>query len=148
MVCRPGHTAFRTSSRTALARQLYPTSREDADAKPLRGENRDRLTLATAPPAKAFWSVTIYDTTYDGTAGYLVENPISRYLINSTTRELVRGDDGSLTITIQKDRPDSPEEQANWLPAPDGPFYLVLRIYMPEPAAWDSTWTPPPVRRI
>ena len=127
---------------------FYPTSREDADGKPLHGENRYRLTLATAPPAKAFWSVTMYDTTYDGTAGYLVENPISRYLINSTTRGLVRGDDGSLTITIQHDRPDSPEEQANWLPAPGGPFFLVLRIYMPESAAWDGTWTPPPVQRI
>jgi hypothetical protein len=127
---------------------FYPTSREDADGKPLHGENRYRLTLATAPPARAFWSVTMYDTTYDGTAGYLVENPISRYLINSTTQGLVRGDDGSLTITIQHDRPDSPEAHANWLPAPDGPFYLVLRIYMPEPAAWDGTWTLPQVQRI
>jgi hypothetical protein len=125
---------------------FYPTSREDADGKPLHGENRYRLTLATAPPAKAFWSLTMYDTTYDGTSGYLVENPISRYLINSTTQGLARGDDGSLAITIQHDRPESPEEQANWLPAPDGPFFLVLRIYMPEPAAWDGTWTPPPVQ--
>ena len=127
---------------------FYPTAREDADGKPLHGENRYRITFATAPPAKAFWSVTMYDTSYDGTAGYLVENPINRYLINSATQGLVRGDDGSLTIAIQHARPDAPDEQANWLPAPSGPFYLILRIYMPEPAALDGTWTPPPVQRV
>jgi hypothetical protein len=33
--------------------------------------------------------------------------------------------------------------QSNWLPAPDGPFYMVLRLYGPEKAALDGTWTPP-----
>jgi hypothetical protein len=126
---------------------FYPTSREDADGRPLHGDNRYSLTFTSEPPAKAFWSVTMYDTSYDGTAGYLVESPISRYLINSTTQGLLRGDDGSLTITIQHDRPDSPDEQANWLPAPDGPFYIVLRIYVPEPAALDGTWVPAAVQR-
>ena len=90
----------------------------------------------------------MYDTTYDGTAGYLVVNPINRYLINSTTKGLVYGEDGSLTITIQHKQPQDASEQANWLPAPEGPFYLVMRIYWPEPAALDGTWTPPPVRRV
>ena len=89
----------------------------------------------------------MYDMSYDGAAGYLVENPINRYLINSTTRGLVLGDNGSLTIVIQHDRPDSPDEQANWLPAPAGPFYLALRIYVPEPAALDGTWVPAAVQR-
>ena len=125
----------------------YPSSREDADGKPLHGDNRYSLTFATAPPARAFWSVTMYDMSYDGAAGYLVENPINRYLINSTTRGLVLGDNGSLTMAIEHDRPDSPDEQANWLPAPAGPFYLALRIYVPEPAALDGTWAPAAVQR-
>jgi hypothetical protein len=127
---------------------FYPIAREDSDGKPLDGANRYRLKLATPPPAKAFWSVTMYDTSYDGVAGYLVENPINRYLINSTTRGLVRGEDGSLDIVIQRDRPEAPADQANWLPAPKGNFYLALRIYQPEPAALDGTWTPPPVMRV
>jgi hypothetical protein len=101
----------------------------------------------TLPPAKAFWSVTMYDTSYDGTAGYFVANPINRYLINSTTPGLVYGEDGSLTITIQHEQPQAEAEQANWLPAPAGPFYLVMRIYWPEQAALDGTWTPPPVKQ-
>jgi hypothetical protein len=61
--------------------------------------------------------------------GYLVENPIGRYLINSTTPGLVYGDGGSLTFHIQRDEPDSDEGRANWLPSPAGPFYLTMRIY-------------------
>ena len=71
----------------------------------------------------------MYDTSYDGTAGYLVENPINRYLINSTTPGLAYGEDGSLAISIQNEQPQEAAEQANWLPVPAGPFYLVLRIY-------------------
>jgi hypothetical protein len=90
----------------------------------------------------------MYDTSYDGTAGYLVENPINRFLINSNTAGLVYGDDGLLTITIQREQPLDATEQVNWLPAPEGPFYLTLRIYWPEEAALDGIWTPPPVRKL
>jgi hypothetical protein len=126
----------------------YPLARVDGDGRPLDGSAQYRLTLPTPPPARAFWSVTMYDTSYDGVAGYLVENPIDRYLVNSTTPGLVTGADGSLTIHIQRDRPDSVEGAANWLPAPEGPFYVVLRIYWPESAALDGTWTPPPIVRV
>ena len=125
---------------------FYPMCREDADGQPLDGAHSYTLHLETMPPAKAFWSVTIYDTSYDGVAGYLVDNPIDRYLINATTPGLVYGDDGSLTIHIARDEPTDAE--ANWLPAPDGPLYLAMRIYWPEPAALDGTWTPPPVVAI
>jgi hypothetical protein len=127
---------------------IYPTAREDAAGEPLDGAHRYQITFTTLPPAKAFWSVTMYDTSYDGTAGYLVENPIKRYLINSTTEGLVYGDDGSLTITIQREQPVDTAERANWLPAPKGPFYLVMRIYWPEQTALDGSWAPPPVVRV
>ena len=126
---------------------IYPTAREDADGKPLDGAQRYQMTFDTLPPAKAFWSITMYDTSYDGTAGYLVENPINRYLINSTTPGLVYGEDGSLIITIQHAQSQDAAERANWLPAPAGPFYLVMRVYWPEQAALDGSWTPPSVVR-
>jgi hypothetical protein len=127
---------------------IYPTAREDADGKPLDGAHRYQMSFDSMPPARAFWSVTMYDTSYDGMAGYLVENPIKRYLINSTTPGLVYGKDGSLTITIQHAQSRDATEQANWLPSPEGPFYLVMRIYWPEQAALDGSWPPPLVRKI
>jgi hypothetical protein len=126
----------------------YPMARTDGDGAPFDGNATYQLRLETDPPVHAFWSVTMYDTSYDGTAGYMVENPIDRYLINSTTEGLVRDDDGALTITMQRDEPEDATDRANWLPTPDGRFYLVLRLYWPESAALDGTWVPPPVIRI
>ena len=126
----------------------YPMARVDADGNPFDGHAKYQMTLETPPPVNAFWSVTMYDTSYDGTAGYLVENPINRYLINSTTENLVFDDDGGLTITMQNGEPTDPKERANWLPTPEGPFYLALRMYLPQPAALDGTWQPPPVTRV
>jgi hypothetical protein len=123
----------------------YPIARADSNGDAFTGTRSYRLRFDTLPPAKAFWSVTMYDTSYDGVAGYLVDNPIGRYLVNSTTQGLVHGDDGSLTIHIQHGEPDSPEGKANWLPAPSGDFYLTMRIYWPEPEALDGSWEPPAV---
>ena len=126
---------------------MYPTVRDDDSGEPLDGAHRYQIAFTTPPPTKSFWSITMYDTSYDGTAGYMVENPINRYLINSTTPGLIYGDDGSLTLAIQHERPRDATEQANWLPAPEGVFYMVMRIYWPRPEALDGTWTPPPVVR-
>ena len=127
---------------------MYPMARGDSNGDPLDGAHHYRIKLPTPLPAKAFWSLTIYDTSYDGVSGYLVENPINRYLINTNTPGLVYGDDGLLDIVIQRERPVAPTDQANWLPAPEGHFYLFFRLYQPEPAALDGTWTPPPVIQV
>jgi hypothetical protein len=93
----------------------------------------------------AFWSVTMYD----GKTQLLIKNPINRYFINSPMLpELKKNDDGSLTLYIQKDSPGA-DKESNWLPAPDGPIYLVMRLYWPktEPPsilpAGKGTWSPP-----
>ena len=93
------------------------------------------------PPAKAFWSLTMYN----GKTQFLVANPIHRYLLNSTMLKSYKyGADGSLTFYVQKDSPGT-AEQSNWLPAPDGPFYAILRVYLPEEQAQDGTWKQPPM---
>ena len=114
----------------------------DVDGGPLTGaENEYTMTFAKEqlPPIKAFWSLTMYD----GTTQLLVDNPLDRYLLNSTmTDQFVRQEDGSLVLYIQSRSPGQ-ELEANWLPAPEGPFYLVMRLYGPEPAALEGSWTPP-----
>jgi hypothetical protein len=91
------------------------------------------------PPARAFWSLTMYD----GKTQFLVANPLKRYLLNSTMLKSFKyGSDGSLTLYVQKQSPGAARE-ANWLPAPDGTFYAILRIYMPALEVVDGTWKKP-----
>ena len=78
----------------------------------------------------------------------LVANPLKRYLVNSTmVKSFKYGSDGSLTIYVQKDAPGAAQE-ANWLPAPDGPFYAILRIYMPAPEVVNETWKKPQLQPV
>jgi hypothetical protein len=85
---------------------------------------------------------------YDGPTQFLVANPLNRYLLNSTMLDSFQyGADGSLTFYVQKDSPGAGKE-ANWLPAPDGPFYLVMRIYLPKPEVLNGTWKQPLLQRI
>ena len=88
---------------------------------------------------------------YDGKTQLLIENPINRYLINSPMLPgLKKNPDGSLTIYIQKDAPAA-DKKANWLPAPNGPIYMVMRLYWPKETPpsilppGDGTWKPPAV---
>jgi len=99
------------------------------------------------PPVNAFWSVTMYD----GKSQLLIENPINRYLINSPMLSgMKKNPDGSLTLYIQKESPGKAKE-ANWLPALNGPVYLVMRLYWPKETPpsilppGDGTWKPPAI---
>lgn len=129
---------------------MYPMAKNSSDGQPLDGSKHNyTLTFAAGqyPPVNAFWSVTMYD----GKTQLLIANPINRYLINSPMLPgLKKNPDGSLTIYIQKDAPAA-DKKANWLPAPDGPIYLVMRLYWPkvQPPSilppGSGTWQPPPV---
>ena len=93
------------------------------------------------PPVEAFWSFSMYD----GKTQLFIDNPLNRYLLNSSSLdEFVFGEDGSLTLYIQKDSPGE-ELEANWLPAPDGPFYCVMRLYGPKEEALSGEWINPPL---
>jgi hypothetical protein len=94
------------------------------------------------PPVEYFWSWTMYKLPQRG----LVENSIDRYALGSASPELKAAADGSITIYFQTDSPGE-EKQGNWLPSPDGPFWLVLRAYGPGKAILDKTWKVPPVKK-
>jgi hypothetical protein len=129
------------------AEATYPMARKDPDGKPLDGNGTYQLTLPLPVPVNAFWSLTMYDTSYDGVGGYMVDNPIDRYIINSLTPGLVKDGD-TLTITMQREEPKDPTEKANWLPTPDMDFYISFRLYWPKQDALDGTWTPPEITRL
>jgi hypothetical protein len=91
------------------------------------------------PPVNAFWSFSIYD----GITQLFIHNELDRYLLNSNMLEdFVYNEDGSLTIYIQKDAPED-GLKANWLPAPNGPFYCIMRLYGPKEEALNGEWVSP-----
>jgi hypothetical protein len=130
---------------------MYPLTRTDSAGQPLDGSKHNyTITFAPGafPPVDAFWSVTMYD----GKTQLLIENPINRYLINSPMLPSMKTNaDGSLTIYIQNAAP-GPEKAANWLPAPNGPIYLVMRLYWPKTTPpsilppGEGTWQPPGIK--
>jgi len=126
---------------------LYPMAVADNKGDPLDGhKHRYTITFPAGqyPPVNAFWSVTMYD----GKTQLLIDNPINRYLINSPMLpQLKKNKDGSLTIYVQKDSPGK-DKESNWLPAPDGPIYMVMRLYWPKPAALEGDWGPAPIVRV
>jgi hypothetical protein len=129
---------------------MYPLTRTTASGETLDASKHNfTLTFAKGnlPPVNAFWSVTMYS----GKTQFLIDNPINRYLINSPMLPGMKTNpDGSLTLYIQKDSPGAAKE-SNWLPAPDGSVYLVMRLYWPKETppsilpAGKGTWQPPGV---
>jgi hypothetical protein len=129
---------------------MYPMTRWDATGDTLDGSKHNyTLTFPAGqlPPVNAFWSVTMYD----GKTQLLIKNPINRYLVNSPMLpNMKKNKDGSLTLYIRKDSPGKAKE-SNWLPAPDGPIYMVMRLYWPktEPPSvlppGEGSWQPPGV---
>lgn len=114
----------------------------DGDGAQLDGAQADyALTLKPPPPVNAFWSVTLYDAKTLA----LHPNGLNRYLINDRTTGLKVEPDGAVRLQIQHARPKS---AGNWLPAPDGPFYLVVRSYLPKPEMISGGWRPEPVAAV
>jgi hypothetical protein len=129
---------------------MYPMTRNAADGSLLDGsKHKYTITFAKGqlPPVNAFWSITMYD----GKTQFLVANPLDRYLINSPMLGSMKlNADGSLTIHVQKDSPGK-DKESNWLPAPNGPLFMAMRLYWPktEPPSilppGKGTWSPPKV---
>jgi hypothetical protein len=101
------------------------------------------FTADQIPPAKDFWSWTMYKLPQR----WLVDNPINRYSIGSATPGLKKAADGSITLYFSAKSPGK-DKESNWLPTPEGPFWLVLRTYGPGKAILNKTWKVPPVKRV
>ena len=125
---------------------MYPTYYVDAEGQKLDGKHSYILRFAPSqlPPVNSFWSLTMYELP----ASLLVTNPIDRYLLNSPMLpDFVRDDDGGITLYIQHQSPGK-DKEPNWLPAPNGPFSVVMRLYWPKAEALDGTWKLPPLRMV
>jgi len=125
---------------------IYPVYFVDADKQKLDGTHRYAMHFAPGqlPPVNAFWSLTLYQLP----ASLLYANALNRYLINSPMLQSLKRDaDGGLTLYVQHDSPGA-DKEPDWLPAPGGPFFAVLRLYWPKPDALNGKWTAPPLQKI
>jgi hypothetical protein len=121
---------------------LIPFARTDEHGEALSGERRYTLRFAAGEqPASHHWRISMYDLD-----GFFVDNPIRRYGIGNVSERLQVGADGSVTVYIQHDSPAEGEE-ANWLPAPEGGFFLALRMYQPDERMARGEYIVPPLRR-
>ncbi|MFY9734844.1 MAG: DUF1214 domain-containing protein, partial [Rhodoplanes sp.] len=122
---------------------VYPLNLGDESGKPLDGAKRYilRFEKGATPPVDAFWSITLYDP-----QGFPVANPLNRFAVSSWM-PFKYEPDGSLTLYFQNDSPGA-DKEANWLPAPKGPFNLTMRLYAPRSGALTGKWNPPPVTRV
>jgi hypothetical protein len=133
---------------------IYPLGQVDHTLAPLSGDKRYVLhipagQLPPVSPTKGFWSLTLYDLD-----GFLVPNPIDRYLINDRT-DLHANSDGSVDLYVQSTQPTDPDQAQNWLPSPAGQrFRLLWRLYATLPdqvqGVLDGTpgWTPPAITPV
>ena len=122
---------------------IYPLLMTEADGNPFNGNNTYLLhfNASEIPPVDAFWSITMYNAD-----GYTVNNSISRYALSDSDNLTFNADD-SLDIYIQHESPGV-DKESNWLPAPQEPISIVMRLYMPRAEVKEGTWSPPPLRRV
>jgi hypothetical protein len=126
---------------------IYPIYQTDSERQPLNAaNNKYTLTMndSSLPPVDAFWSYTMYELP----SRLLSENLLKRYLINSPMLpNLKRNPDSSITLYIQHESPGK-DKESNWLPAPNGPFFLVNRLYWPKPEALGGFWKQVPLEKV
>ena len=122
---------------------IYPLNLGDVEGKPLDGAQAYSIHFdkAVIPPVDAFWSITLYDND-----GFQVGNPLNRFAVSSWMPFKYNAD-GSLDLYFQTESPGA-DKEANWLPAPKGPFNLTMRLYAPKSEALTGKWNPPPVTRV
>lgn len=129
---------FGRSSEEMLA-IVYET---EAGRKKLVGRNRYELRFEKdrLPPVDAFWTLTVYSS---GKKPSL--KPNSAYILNSASQILQLNEDGSLSIPLQQEIPES-LKRTNWLSVPSGPFFVLLQLYQPREEALKGIWSPPQLR--
>ncbi|KHK89184.1 DUF1254 domain-containing protein [Novosphingobium malaysiense] len=100
------------------------------------------VTLPAQMPVEGFWSITVYEAKNQ----FLVPNELGRYALGDRSN-LIVDEDGKVRIHLQH-RPPVPERMANWLPCPEEPLLVVLRMYIPAQDVIEAKWIPEPIRKV
>jgi hypothetical protein len=112
----------------------YEAMFTDDKGETLDGSKGEYVLMTKAPPVKAFWSVTVYDTA----TGRLHPNKRDCYHINNTTA--IQNENGTFTFRFKTSCKDGDQ---NCLEVPNGPFDVAARYYLPGPEIIKGKWTMP-----
>jgi hypothetical protein len=116
------------------------TDRASAQLNASRGRSYTlTMTPTELPDCSQFWSLTMYKPR----GVTMVPNSLKRYAVGSYS-PFKTNSDGSVTIFFAHRQP-SGAPQANWLPAPNGPFEIMMRCYGPEGNTAGDTYAPPAI---
>ncbi|KQU96027.1 hypothetical protein ASD00_19985 [Ensifer sp. Root31] len=139
-------TAISKSSmyQNTSAETQYNLREFDSDGNSFDGNKQYTITFAKGevPPVKGFWSLTLYNE-----EKFFFPNALNRFSLGTKNKDLKYADDGSLTLYLGAKSPGK-ENEANWIPAPEGHFSLILRLYWPEEAVLSGAWLPPDIKKL
>jgi len=105
-----------------------PVTTSDGEIMNAQNDYVIKMTKDELPPAKGFWSLTLYDTEN----GFFIPNEQKKYSVGENAGVKLNAD-GGLEVYICTQKPeDVPEE--NWLPINkiDQNLDVILRIYAPD----------------
>jgi hypothetical protein len=129
--------------RAVGAGSVYWLGLRDSDGEYLDGSNSYRLRLPQPVPAKLFWSVTVYDAETRSE----VRSEQGRAALRSLF-ELKERIGGSKPIDLYFG-PTSLGDERSWIQTiPGKGWFVYLRIYGPESAAFDGSWKPGDFERV
>jgi hypothetical protein len=126
------------------AEAMYPPVVAN-DGRPMNAQHDYviRMSKEELPPAKAFWSLTLYDSAN----GFFIPNDRKKYSVGKNAG-MKLNDQGGIEIYVAAEKPAGVPEE-NWLPInrQDEDIDIVLRVYEPDLEKM-KTWQPPKAERL
>ena len=115
----------------------------DSDGNALMGGNNYVLNVGPKPPAKLFWSITVYDIENR----LIIRNEQKVSGRGSRTKGVETNADGSVDMYFGPQAPKGKE--GNWIQTNKGQsFFVYLRLYGPEQAYFDQSFPMTPIKKI
>jgi len=115
------------------------------DGQPMNAQHDYMIHMSKdeMPPAKAFWSMTLYDSAN----GFFIPNDRKKYSVGENGGMKLNAD-GGIDVYVAAEKPENVPDE-NWLPInrKDENLDIVLRLYMPDIEKF-KTWTPPTAEMI
>lgn len=119
----------------------------DAEGEPYDGAKTYKVKLPRDIPAKAFWSLTVYDNQTRS----MLQTPQKYPRAGSQSYPspaATASADGSTTVWFSPKQPDG-VERGNWIQTdPEKGWFTILRLYSPLPAFFDKSWRPSEIERV